>query len=45
MLDLAAFPDLDFLLVPPLLAQSGSKMVARIIEQGMVCGLAWRTDE
>ncbi len=26
--DLAVFPDLDFLLVPPILAQSGSKMVA-----------------
>ena len=29
MLDFAIFPDIDFLLVPLLLAQSGSKMVAK----------------
>ena len=34
MLDFATFPDLAFLLVPPLLAQSGSKMVAEEMYAG-----------
>ncbi len=35
MLDFAVYPEFDFLLVPPLLAQSGSKMVAEEMYAGM----------